>query len=780
MSHLQPSILSLCVAAVLSPVVVQAETTNQTESTNAATVVVTDKRDDQLSSKQTIDSEQIESTPSGNGNLSDYIKMNPSVRLSQSNADGFKAGEIKPESVQINGADASQTAYLIDGINVNNDLDPEQTFFDGAMKTIPGSSSEQAYYLDANLLQGIEIYSSNVPAKFGGFTGGAVVAETRQYDGNDGVQARYRTTRSSWASMQVDEHIKSHVDSKVPNGSDAEFQPNYGKDFYSIAVQKGLTDEIGMVIGFSRRESAIEQTRMISKEGTTDKQDHTRLSDNWLANFNWTPDVNRTLEVGFRYSDYQEGKYFADNIDSNSTDSHSAYGTTVRWNQYLGNGWLTATAAYDNIFDSTETNSNYVEFRTDVSTDMAFETGGHGDSQLTQQNYNYALDYALDTLQFGKTDHRVSIGASYQKTDFDFSRDKDGKKRNVVEMSELDMVLLDETSVIRAGNIHTGYSNYALYLDDSITWGDFTFRPGVRYDRDDYLDNNNVASRFAASWTVLPTTRLNLGLNRYYGRSFAGMKLAGEILKLNDDHTRNYAEIEGLKTPHADELMLGVDHNFSQFTMTARYVKRKNKDSIKSRQFDIGGNKVDVFANMDDFNVDIYTLQLSNTVPFAVGPTYWNGSVGADYLVSDRSDIDKRLDPNELVYLDGEQMKYSEMEQKINSSTEEWVVRVNLDMQVPEYDLNWSNQVFIKAPTKGYEHVEDNFYKSYNFGSHTQWDSRLRWQPTIYGAHDVYVQFDVLNVLNQVRKTAIKGGVDSEYGLYTPGRQFWLELGYQF
>ncbi|WP_259556032.1 hypothetical protein [Vibrio harveyi] len=56
---------------------------------------------------------------------------------------------------------------------------------------------------DANLLSGVEVYTSNVPASLGGFTGGAVVAETRQYSGEDRVKLSYRTTQSEWAEMQV-------------------------------------------------------------------------------------------------------------------------------------------------------------------------------------------------------------------------------------------------------------------------------------------------------------------------------------------------------------------------------------------------------------------------------------------------------------------------------------------------------------------------------------------------------------------------------------------------
>ena len=54
----------------------------------------------------------------------------------------------------------------------------------------------------------------------------------------------------------------------------------------------------GWFLGYSRRTSSIEQNHLIGyKTATTeaqlDKQNHQRLSDNLLLNFNWTPQEKR-------------------------------------------------------------------------------------------------------------------------------------------------------------------------------------------------------------------------------------------------------------------------------------------------------------------------------------------------------------------------------------------------------------------------------------------------------------------------------------------------------
>ncbi|KOO11621.1 TonB-dependent receptor, partial [Vibrio xuii] len=135
--------------------------------------------------------------------------------------------------------------------------------------------------------------------------------------------------------------------------------------------------------------------------------------------------------------------------------------------------------------------------------------------------------------------------------------------------------------------------DYSFYAEDLMHWNSVTVRTGVRVDRDDFLENTNVAPRFVTTWQALPDTRLNFGLNRYYGRSFASMKLAGEVLKLNDDHTRRYETIDALDTPFADELSVGMHQNVGNFALSAQYVLRDNKKRIVVTQAEMAGQKAD-------------------------------------------------------------------------------------------------------------------------------------------------------------------------------------------
>ncbi|VEH68718.1 TonB-dependent receptor [Rodentibacter pneumotropicus] len=177
------------------------------------------------------------------------------------------------------------------------------------MQVVPGISHTQAYFFDASTLSKVEVHDSNISASLGGFMGGAVVAKTKQYNGKDSVSLKYRTTNSGWAKMNADNSAQNLLDKIRPDADGvAAFQPKYRKQTFNIVLEKGLTDNLGMVLGYSKRHSRIQQNRLIGydTEAKLNKQNHLRNSDNLLLNFNLAASEKDRVELGFRYSNYKE------------------------------------------------------------------------------------------------------------------------------------------------------------------------------------------------------------------------------------------------------------------------------------------------------------------------------------------------------------------------------------------------------------------------------------------------------------------------------------------
>ncbi|MCX2961279.1 TonB-dependent receptor plug domain-containing protein [Rodentibacter caecimuris] len=776
--------LTLCASRAFS----EEKTTNHANM--LPEIVVYGDNNKSLSSTQTLTSTEIEKTPTSNNNITDYLRSNPHIRYEDSDQDGFQRGEIKPQNISINGADANQTAYFVDNVNVNNDLTVDSEIFDGAMQVLPGISHTQAYFFDASMLSKVEVHDSNISAGLGGFMGGAVVAKTKQYNGQDSVSLKYRTTNSGWAKMNADSSAQHLLDKIRPDaGGVAEFQPKYRKQTFNIVLEKGLTDNLGMVLGYSKRHSRIQQNRLIGydTEAKLNKQNHLRNSDNLLLNFNLAASEKDRFELGFRYSNYKEQKYYATNIDSDVSDYHQAFGTTLAWVHSFDSGIWTNTLAYDRFKDKRKSSSANVEtvsvFDENFDQIYDYEKGGYGNSSLTQNNLHFSTEFAVDPFDLGTSRHSISVGGIYQATHYKFNRPQDVHSKIIQRYPNMDPI--ESTDITYKGNAKTRYQNFVFYAEDLITWNNLEFRPGVRIERDDYLQNNNIAPRFVARYKPWEETGLTLGLNRYYGRSFASLKLTNDILKINRDTNRKYQEFSSLKTPYADELSLGFEQKLGNLAFKVNYIHRQNKNRIVLKR---DANRVNSYHNGGDFSVDVYTFQINNDQPWQVAKSYWTTSLGFDWLKTKRADIGRELDPNEAVYLDGKLMTRRAMLNKVNSSTEDWIARLGVDMAIPDYHITWSNKVYMKAPIRSYELLDSDFndgisrYRSYHYGRHTQWDSGIRWQPTITGNHSVYLQLDILNVLNQTRKSKTVRAISTndEYGIYTPGREFWLEIGYKF
>lgn len=790
----KPLMLLFC-STFVSPFVM-GKTIETTNKNILPEIVVYGDNNKSLSSVKTLSSDEISKTPTSNGNITDYLRSNPHIRYENSDQNGFQRGEIKPENISINGADPNQTAYFVDNVNINNDLAIDSSIFDGAMQVVPGISHTQAYFFDATMLSKVEVQDSNISASLGGFMGGAVIAKTKQYSGTDSIKLKYRTTNSSWAKMEAGDSVQKILKLVRPDDVGvAELQPKYNKQTFNILAEKRLNDNLGMVFGYSRRTSSIEQNRLIgfdkdaNNKAQLDKQNHQRLSDNLLLNFNWTPQEKERIEFGLRYSNYKELKYFKENINNNVSDYHQALGSTLAWVHSFNSGVWTNTLAYDRFQDKRKSSSNSVETTSVLNEDYNslynFEKGGYGNSHLTQDNLHFSTEYVMDPFYLASTEHSISIGGIYQATKYQFYRPQDVHSKVVQVIlganGSKPTELSDSTT--SKGRVKTSYQNIAIYAEDLIKWRKFELRPGIRIERDDYLKNNNIAPRFVARYHPWDNTGFTVGLNRYYGRSFASLKLANGILKLNNDSTRQHQNFSSLKSPYADELSLSFDQNMGNFALKLGYIHRDNKNRIMLKK----ERAKSFYINGHNFGVDIYTFQLNNIEPWKLGKTYWTTSLGFDWLNTKRADVSNEFNPNEPVYLDGKLMTRSQMLQQVNSSTEDWIARLGIDMTIPDYNITWSNKVYMKAPIRSYEELDsDNGdgisrFRSYHYGRHTQWDSSIRWQPTIRGKHSVYMQVDILNVLNKTRKNKVTTiSTSDEYGVYTPGREFWLEVGYQF
>ncbi|HYQ50055.1 MAG TPA: TonB-dependent receptor plug domain-containing protein, partial [Pseudomonas sp.] len=125
-----------------------------------------------------ISGKAIRAFPGANGDITTLLQMHPSVQFSGAQKSSNTPGEIDPADISINGAKFYQNNFMIDGISINNDLDPGAHGYSENRQFDAAPSNPHGIALDADLLQEVKVYDSNVPAEYGGFNGGVIDAIT--------------------------------------------------------------------------------------------------------------------------------------------------------------------------------------------------------------------------------------------------------------------------------------------------------------------------------------------------------------------------------------------------------------------------------------------------------------------------------------------------------------------------------------------------------------------------------------------------------------------------
>ena len=123
--------------------------------------------------RTTLDSNVLESNPTGNGDITSILRILPNVQFDNSQLKSTTPGEIDPANISISGGLYYQNSFLLDGFNINNDLDPAISggnLNPASVTALPGRS--QGLNIDTSLLESISVQDSNVSAAYGGFSGG--------------------------------------------------------------------------------------------------------------------------------------------------------------------------------------------------------------------------------------------------------------------------------------------------------------------------------------------------------------------------------------------------------------------------------------------------------------------------------------------------------------------------------------------------------------------------------------------------------------------------------
>ena len=792
-------------------------------------------------SSNTLPRSVIEALPAGNGDITSLLKTNPAVQFDNSQQSSRTPGEISPADISINGAQFYQNAFIVDGMNMNNDIDPAQEDTPYRLFAVPGRS--QGLALDTDLLEEIEVLDSNVSAEYGGFNGGVVNARTRDPKRELSGSLSYQITRSEWTEYHIDPEEADDVENA---SSWDDGQPEFEKTTVRGTLEGYLNDDFGLLASFSQKRSEIPlsfySSHLVDTYGYREEE-QTRSINNYFLKGIWHASDRLTLRGSVAYAP-EEAQYFRSNIANSDIYIESGGNQLNLEGVWQGdNLTLTQSLGWNQLEQSrTPDFDDYYAWRTSESkwwgTGNSTLEGEFGDIEQQQSGWQYKLDAAAKPINWLASEHRLRGGLEIGEDEVFYERTSESS--TYVTPRETDTCTNSAGQQVDAcsmGLTNNGWAgqymsrrtrwttgefsfttlSWGAWLEDDIQIEQLRIRPGVRIDSDNYMDQTTIAPRFAAEYDLFANgdTLLQAGANRYYGRNIAAWRLqegrnrlrynSETRASIDDDWTvgtqaQNQVSFSQLNIAYDDELMLGVVQRWNNLEFGLKYVNRKGHDQVVQVSGEtLGEPSTDptldddytTWANEGKSETDIITLMVTPLQAYSLWGTSTSGQLALDWTNS-KSSAPTYFDDSagELYYenpyisYQGKFIRYAD--RPADNFTRPWTARLTTITQVPQANLIWSNFFryradYSKVADTGenidYQGVSVDVWEVQDYGGALTWDMRLAWALDLPKQQEVFVNVDVFNVLNERSAAEVSSNNTVTYEV---GRQFWLELGYRF
>lgn len=782
----------------------------------------------------------IQALPGGNGDITSVLKLHPNVQFDDEQLSSKTPGEIDPANISINGAVYWQNLFLLDGISINNDLDPVSTN-PLNMTDVPGRS--QGLALDTDLVESIEVLDSNVSAEFGGFNGGVVNVTSRKPADRLSGKISLQHTNDSWTQYHIHESELADMESSTS----ATRQPEFSKWIMRATLEGPVNDELGLLFSFSRKDSTIPlnlyNPDTYESPAGGGQKDQERRIDNYFLKAHWTPADNLVVGASLTHAPQENLYFIANGKDSDTRIISGGYSGSVKVDWTLQPGVLSQTFGFSDLENSRETPTNYYRgwrwspeknWSNPQATDATHlsSEGSWGDIDQQQRSFSYKANMDWNALYTGPVEHSIKTGVELGWQRANYLRPEEMAYGSLLAATtsciETVWCSMSPTpqyagagqafrrlNVYEAGEIAYETTQWSAYLEDTLTLGRLQLRPGVRFDADSFMDDATWSPRFAAELDVWGDrrTRLSAGANRYYGRNMHAYRLNEGRTALqytlnrtngsqewgNPVRTLNNTRLNELKLPYDDELMLGFDQQVGGYQLALKYVHRDGKDQIvraRSSMLGLDPGTGDLLANY--FTYSNLGSSRSKNLTFTLSPmesirfntTEHHFQLALDWTDVTRSHRDYSTTMSATEYedpyirYDGRFMRYSE--RPADNYNRPWTARLTTVSVHPASGLSLTNFLRYRAGYRSMGVTGDlveyqgglvDVWEERQHKDSVNWDIRLGWEKRLSGESAVFANLDVYNLLDKVNLVALS---NADIPSYETGRQVWLELGYRF
>lgn len=797
-----------------------AEVSRAEEIPTLPTLTVIGELENPAGAPSSLDGELLRKLPQGNGTLTELLQVLPDVQLSDQVNSSKSGGEILQPGVSISGGKIYQNNFVVDGIGNNSLLDPAGASRDDVNDTL-GHPFERS--LRSNLIERVDVYDSNVPARFGGFTGGVIDARIRQPGPEFAGEFGYRTTRSNWTRLHFSDSDRADLDS----GSRTDLQNSFRKHNYAATLDLPLTPTLGLLVSAGELSSNIPQRHL---GGTASQQ---RRQQDGLAKLAWDPTPADHLELSLSSTPYRSSRFFR-NVN-NSQFNLSLDGAVVQssWTHFSAQGEARIDAAYR---DSRQRRDAPQHFRAWGVTDSkdwgrlvdsaVSAEGGFGDLGKTQQSGELKTSFNWEPLTLGGRSHSLSAGLEFNRTTASFERLQTSYAYQGARLTpdilcgdnSFDCVeneqFFTERLVFPAGKSRAEINQGALFVEDLARLGRWELRPGLRLEHNDLMTQTNLAPRLTTSYDLFgdQASVLTAGLNRYYASTLLTAKLREAKQPFRSESRaafrnrpldwepnavqgRTLTRFSYLDTPYTDELALGLDQNLYGGRLSLKYVLREGRDELVTSfgPLQADGLRRFTFNNLGRSHHESYRMTWERN---------WGDhllSLNATYQET-RSNFDSYDDElgqentSGQVWYQGQLISLSELPGRDHNRP--WRLNLTYAATLPR-GFTFTNITRFRS---GYRSIENSgrteaipgsearpdpftgepifevrdVYEEVNFGHVVTFDWKLSWRSPPWHGQSIELTLEAFNLFNARSRTA---GTTEAYEL---GRQFWAGAQYYF
>jgi len=595
------------------------ENNNQEETNTNETVKVEIVADavpaNESLGKTVISKQQINDLGTGNNSINDiaYTSTNVQFLETYNTLSEKSVLDIRPSKISISGGEPYENNFIVDGIRTNSLHDDSSQNRKNNLNTVSTLVGHpQTVFVNPAMVESVTVYDSNVPAKYGHFTGGVFEVETKDPSGEF-----HTGTMFGFETDEMTKYILVAPKDYDPE-EDEEAKPEFLKYQVSAYVDTPITKNTAAIFEYSRQVSELK-----NQQAHRSYYDGTRSTHSMTENFKVKTKTWLNENSTFKFTSLYTPSDMRSIENNLVTQKNEAWQNSIEFNRDTDNSSLEIKAAYQISDMGRESDPVYYRYAVTDSTRWGSSTaknsnlGGWGDLDAKEKQLPITADYTYNLTDTAK----INIGAEYvyeyaqterPETLYSYGRyivsdlvvSADGEDDPTVIDGEQ---AFTRRTVREAYNAEASINNYGAWAEFSDEYSflgtKFSYRIGTRFDYEDYLENANLAPRLVVTWTPKKWVDITVGWNRYYAGNYLAYALKEQEPGYTRE-TRSYTEIDGqyvfssddwetsyvsslpkysqanVDTPYNDEFTLATTFHSSWGDLRLQYLDRNGHDKF--------------------------------------------------------------------------------------------------------------------------------------------------------------------------------------------------------